>query len=265
MKILHVWDQAGIACILAKFQRKFGHTVDIFKRDGYDPFGMFGFYSEPLLAIDGKKFINHVAKKAEDYDVIHVHSLYKIIPDLRKKYRNKKIILHYHGSEVRGKYIEDKRKEAELASDFILGSTPDLVNYVQNLRYVPNPIDTDHFRPIDHVKSGKALTIKTHLTDIPRAIEHIKFQGLDLEIDIIDRTINPIEYSKMPSYLAGYDLYVDIRWIEGILLKNLSKTALESLACGLQVLQHDLTRIQGLPTDNNPVKIVDELSKLYSG
>ena len=33
MNILHVWDQAGVACILSKFQRRIGHNISILKQD----------------------------------------------------------------------------------------------------------------------------------------------------------------------------------------------------------------------------------------
>jgi hypothetical protein len=85
MNILHVWDQAGVACILSKFQRRIGHNVSILKRTGYDPFKIFSFYDEPLLDLDSKKFIDFVIEESTQYDIIHVHSLYKIVPLIRKK------------------------------------------------------------------------------------------------------------------------------------------------------------------------------------
>src|SRR5919197_2608652 len=106
MKILHIWDQAGVACVLAKYHRRIGHEVRILKRAGYDPFGISQFYNEPLLDMDGKAFLKYAIKEAGSCDVVHVHTLYKIIPDLRKKYRDKKLVLHYHGSEARNRQNE---------------------------------------------------------------------------------------------------------------------------------------------------------------
>lgn len=34
MKILHVWDQAGVASILAKYQKKLGHDSEVIRREG---------------------------------------------------------------------------------------------------------------------------------------------------------------------------------------------------------------------------------------
>lgn len=80
-----MWDQAGVACILLKFQRRLDHSVSISKRTGYDPFKIFSSYDELLLNLDGKKFIDFVFEKSLQYDIIHIHSLYKIVPLIRKK------------------------------------------------------------------------------------------------------------------------------------------------------------------------------------
>ena len=123
MKILHVWDQAGVACILAKHHRRNGHEVKIMKRVGYDPFGISTFYGEPLLDLDGKTFLKFVTRESANYDVIHVHSLYKIIPELRKKSIDKKLVLHYHGTEARKRNNDLVKEQAEYKADVIIGST----------------------------------------------------------------------------------------------------------------------------------------------
>lgn len=77
MNILHVWDQAGVACILSKFQRRIGHNVSILTTD-YDRFKIFSFYDEPLLDLVGKKFIDFVLEEYSQYDIIHVHPYIKL-------------------------------------------------------------------------------------------------------------------------------------------------------------------------------------------
>ncbi len=52
------------------------------------------------MDLDGKKFIDFVLEECTQYDIIHFHSLYKIVPLIGKKNKNKFIILHYHGSEL---------------------------------------------------------------------------------------------------------------------------------------------------------------------
>lgn len=49
------------------------------------------------------------------------------------------------------------------------------------------------------------------------------------------------------------------------ILKNLSKTALEALACGLDVLDYKLDRRHGLPDEHIPMNVVSRLETIYLG
>ena len=162
LKILYIWDQAGVGCILAKYLRTRGNDVKILKRSGYDPFAIFPFYNQSLIDINARNFLKLSVKSAKNYDVIHIHTLFKIVPELRKKYKDKLIILHYHGSEVRAKKesIDPVRLDAEHKSDVILVSTPDLLSYVKNdkVQYFPNPVDTEHFR-----QASSSVSHQNHL------------------------------------------------------------------------------------------------------
>ncbi len=136
-----------------------GHEVRIIKRAGYDPFRISQFHNEPLIDMD-KGFLKDVVREASGYEVVHLHTLYKIIPDLRKKYREKKLVLHYHGSEARGTKDDPLRVVAEDKADVILGSTEDLKNFVENIVFVPNPVDTEHFTPFSQKLKRKGLYYK---------------------------------------------------------------------------------------------------------
>jgi hypothetical protein len=266
MRILHIWDQAGVACILAKHQRKLGHEVRIMKRAGYDPFGIFDFYREPLMHIDGKSFIKNAIVQAEQYEAIHVHSLYKIIPELRKRYPKKKLVLHYHGSEARKETKDSVQYNAEQDSDAVVGSTDDLKPYVGNaMIHVPNPIDTDHFKPgLDsHGSREGAFTFRTTGADVEWVLQYLKDNGIDMPVDVLDRQDYPIPYSLLPRTLARYSLYVDLKHIGGTLLHAPSKTALECLACGLQVLDHSLKYSRDLPDEHRPETVASKVLEIY--
>jgi hypothetical protein len=240
-----------------------GHEVRILKRAGYDPFGISKFYVEPLLDMDGKAFLKYVIKEVANYDVVHVHTIYKVIPELRRKYRDKKLVLHYHGSEVRGKQSDPIRAEAEDKSDVLLGSTQDLKNYVNNIVYIPNPVDTEHFKS-DCLLSNRAFTISRSITDTRWMLDYLKKNNLDLKVELVERGANPIPYSGVPAFLKQYGIYVDIRYIDGILLENLSKTGLESLACGLRVLNHELRYVGGLPEEHKPEVVAGKVLDFYA-
>jgi hypothetical protein len=263
MKILHVWDQAGVACVLAKHHRRMGHDVSILKRAGYDPFGISQFYGEPLLDMDGKSFLKHAVKQAAGYDIVHVHTIYKVIPELRKKYPDKRLVLQYHGSEVRGRQSDPFRAEAEKKSDAIIGSTQDLKDYVDGIAYVPNPVDTEHFKP-DGRLGDRAFTISRSITDTKWMLDYLKMNNVDLEVETVERSANPIPYAQVPDFLKQYGIYVDIRYIDGILLANLSKTGLESLACGLSVLNHKLEYVRELPEEHRPRAVAGSMLEIYN-
>jgi len=261
LRILHVWDQAGVACILARQHRRQGHEVRILKRAGYDPFGISQFYGEPLLDMDGKAFLKLVTKEAGNFDLVHVHSLYKVVPDLWKKHRDIKIVLHYHGSEVRGKQDDPLRAEADSKADAILGSTEDLKAYVSSMACIPNPVDTEHFTP--GVADSGAFTIRTTRGDSQWVLDYLKRNNIDLSVDVVDREANPIQYSQVPAFLKRYGTYVDIKYIDGVLLQAMSKTGLEALACGLQVLNHELKYVKGLPQEHRSEFAAKSVMDIY--
>lgn len=266
MKILHIWDQAGVACVVAKHHRRAGHEVTVLKRAGYDPFGIFHFYGERLVDLDGKAFLKRAIDESREYDVIHVHSLYKIIPELRKKYPAKKLILHYHGSEVRKMTKDPIQKKAEGDCNCICGSTQDLAPYVAStMVYIPNPVDTEHFRPqtSGNGMDGKAFTFRTTGADSDWVLRYLKDNGFNIDVEVLDRAASPIQYSEMPRILSQYSIYVDLKYIGGTLLHALSKTALESLACGLRVLDHRLRFMDALPREHCAEAVADRVLEAY--
>jgi glycosyltransferase involved in cell wall biosynthesis len=263
MKILHIWDQAGVACILAKHHRRRGHEVRIHKRAGYDPFGISQFYNEPLLHMDGKAFLKYAIKEAAGYDVVHVHTLYKIIPDLRKKYRDKKLVLHYHGSEARSRQGDPLKAEAESRADVVLGSTDDLKDFVDDIVGVPNPVDTEHFAPGSSL-NGKAFMIRTPRGNTQWVLDYLKSNNIDLQVEVVNREASPIPYAQVPTFLRQYGTCVDIKYIDGILLHAMSKTGLESLACGLSVLDHELKYVEGLPEKHKPEIAASKMLGIYN-
>jgi glycosyltransferase involved in cell wall biosynthesis len=269
MNILHVWDQAGVACILAKYQRRLGHNVSILKRKGYDPFDIFTFYKETLYDLDGKKFINFVIEESKNFDIIHIHSLYKIVPQIRKKYKDKIIIIHYHGSELRNGLIDHSLhkliEEVDKKSNLAFLATPDLIKYESEKRmYIENPVDMEHFKPMiqDKQNEDTFLAFKTNQIDINALNNYLQKNNIKINLTIHDRTINPISYTNMPSFLSNYSVYVDIKIINNKFLESLSKTALEALACNLKVLSYDLKYLNDFPTKHKAENVVEKMMTL---
>ena len=49
------------------------------------------------MDLDGKKFIDFVLEESTQYDIIHFHSLYKIVPLIRKKIKTNLLFYIFMG------------------------------------------------------------------------------------------------------------------------------------------------------------------------
>ena len=112
MKILHIWDVAGVAYVLAKYQRKDGHHVKVYMRKIFDLFEIGKFYDEPQITCGAFRFIINSIFMARHYDIIHVHSIWKTVPLIKILFR-KKIILHYHGTSTKHKLLDRRNFSAD--------------------------------------------------------------------------------------------------------------------------------------------------------
>jgi hypothetical protein len=265
------------------------HASVIWNKDVVDKYGIYDFYKDCLIKVTYEKFTQTCLKVAEGVDVIHVHGYIDILFELRKKFqKQKKIILHYHGTDIRGlkkqalphrsllsdtaiklKMLYRKKighARAQKLADAVCVSTPDLLPLVRNGIHVPIPIDIEHFSsknsPNQELK--EAFTINSEVTNIQRALDLCKKNQINLNIEVIDRTKNPIIYANIPDFIRGYRTYVDIRYVNDIVLENLSSTALQSLACGLSVVNYKLEILRGLPKEHDAANVANQLSKIYS-
>jgi glycosyltransferase involved in cell wall biosynthesis len=298
MRILHIWDQAGVAFVLAKYQKLQGHDSKAIMVREYDKYGIGKFYNQYVIDATLDDFDQKSVDKAHSADILHIHSRSDMVFKMREKFGNsKKIILQYHGTDIRGikkqklphrsklsdlavrgiftyRRVRDailikKRihSKAQLLADAVIVSTPDLLPLVGKARYLPNPIDTDHFTPgkiPSRPERAKALTMDTEATDIQLTLSYCKKNNLKLDIDVYNRIRDPIMYGDMPAFLKKYGVYVDVRFVDGKILENLSKTALEALACGLDVLDYKLNRRHGLPVEYDPTNVTSRLETIYS-
>lgn len=263
VKILHVWDQAGVACVIAKYQRKLGHEVQVIKRNGFDKFEIMNFYNEKTIdSLIGFLFLKKVVKYTKDFDIIHVHDLYKIVPMIRKLHPKKKIILHYHGTTLRTT-PEDKRKDAELKSNVVLVSTPDLKNFV-DCTYLPNPIDLEHFSPRQIKKNNKALSLMTVRESKEKLLKLLSKNNVSVKVDFINRERNPIQYKKIPDFLSNYEYLVDLKLVyDDKPMPAYGMIGLQALALGMKVINYEFKVAEGFPDEHDPENVIAQLMRIY--
>jgi hypothetical protein len=291
--VLHIWDQAGVAFILAKFQQINGNESKVIRVQNADKYGIDEYYKEYGLFVAPEELVYKSIKEAKRADIIHIHSLPEMVINIRNVYKKSKvIILHYHGTDIRSLSEENNSRtsyllnilrpknmvrrirrrrlhiKAQRLADRVIVSTPDLIRLVKGSILLPNPIDTNHFNnnlvEESSVDTYKGLLINSEVTNIELAIDYCKYKKINLNIDIYDRTKNPICYKDFPNFLKKYDVYIDLRFVNQKLLKNLSKTALEALACGLRVLNYNLEYVDSLPSEHCPTNVIKTLSSIYS-
>lgn len=290
--MLHIWDQAGVAFILAKFQQMNGNESKVIRVKNADKYGIDEFYKEYGLFVTTEELVYKSIEEARRADVIHIHSLPEMVINIRNTYgESKVIILHYHGTDIRGfsgdnsrifslrnilkpKNIVGKIRKrrlhikAQRLADRVIVSTPDLIRLVKGSIFLPNPIDTDHFNKKmikeRSVEVYEGVLVNSEVTNVELAMNYCKHKKINLNVNIYDRTKNPIYYKDVPNFLKKYDVYIDLRFVDRKLLKNLSKTALEALACGLRVLNYNLEFVDNLPSEHCPTNVVTILSSIYS-
>ena len=94
MRICHVGSPGDVGGVIGRAQREMGHDVDIvFAREhpaGYD-------YDRLLKLPTGLRWL-----ELRDYDVVHLHS-FRLLPHAAETLLPGKVVLHHHGSDVRGK------------------------------------------------------------------------------------------------------------------------------------------------------------------
>lgn len=129
MKILHVGDICGIPQTLAAEQRRRGHQADCI-----------AFPGDFTLRWRIRKFLK-LLEWIPAYDRVHFHysTGLPFAPDLPIwKLMGKEIVMHFHGSDIRGRRLNPLIK---WLSNKIYVSTPDLLRWAPSAEWMPQPFD----------------------------------------------------------------------------------------------------------------------------
>lgn len=271
MKVLHIWNTAGVASLMSKHLRKRGVSSDVLMRKGYDPFNMSEYYGNTNLNMGGAEFIKHSIEQSEKYDIIHIHGIWRIAETIKKKYPHKKIILQHHGTELTKCLSDHERIDSYKYCDDIICSTMDLSKQLDYERVkhtlVENSVDTDLFKPNEATnKCEPALIFNIRYIELELTKEFVRSNS-KWDLDIIDREISYINYTQMPTLLNKYDKYVDVKiykWLSGKPGMAYSKTGREALACGLSVLNYEGKIVKGLPDEYTPEYMIETLTSIYN-
>jgi len=284
-KVIHIWDICGIGGLLSRYlDRHYDYESVAIARASHDPF---------LHAKDKALVWNHGAKvwlarcvlKARNYDIIHIHSGIHWIPIFRKANKTAKIVIHLHGTKIRGRWDEYDLSNA----DMILVSTKDLLDgSPEETLWLPNPVDEEGIALVNESMEGfekipGAFHVDRYAVD--KAQEYADDYGLELTVFNRDETPLPhksflalmgqyeyfinVERPKFLHGLAQHEYYIDVkRDFPGYphadkVIPAFSLTGLEALALGCKVIDWNGVVHEGLPEHHRSEKVAEMLNGFY--
>jgi glycosyltransferase involved in cell wall biosynthesis len=172
MRVVQVNDIASVASEIAAGLRDRGHEVDLFEPR------LFGARLHPYLkpltipfrAIDWLDLVRRIRRGR--YDLVHIH--YAYLGNLGAIGRFP-YVLHCHGTDLRGanRLTGPLIRRAMKRARHVFYSTPDLDAWALPLRpdaeFLPNPIDTETFRPDRPSSEGEGIFVYSVLTEVKGA------------------------------------------------------------------------------------------------
>jgi glycosyltransferase involved in cell wall biosynthesis len=301
MRIVHaVTNIAGIPTILARAQREQGHQVSaILYRPGGGPDE--GTVHLNRLVVGGRisgplRTGRMVLWLASHYDVLHFHyhlSLWPMHRDLAV-YRamGRKLIFHLHGCDIRDPHLVrrnhaisacagctipclnewkvDLPRALERYADAVIVSTPDLLEFVPDATYIPNPLDRTPWERLRtasdaHRERGPWIIVhaptQRHIKGtkyVIEAVEKLREEGLPVEL----RLLEGMTHDELAKACADADVAVD-----QVLIGWIGQFSLEMMALGKPVIAYvrpELHRLQpDLPVAaSTPTALADTLRDL---
>jgi glycosyltransferase involved in cell wall biosynthesis len=227
--ILHIGSIAGVPQELSAAQRRLGQRSDVLSFEFRD-FGYRTDFHYPIkLDYSSKRSIyisnplNLLRKMplllpiVKDYDLLHFHYSSGLpfgIDFPLWRALQKKVVMHYHGTDIRNKGVPWLRSRL---AQRIFVSTPDLLEWSKDATWIPNPLDLEMYPymgaknqlangkdsiKILHAPSRRRLKGTDHIL---RAIKKLKNEGYKIELILIEDT----PHEKAVEYYKQADIVVD--------------------------------------------------------
>ena len=259
MRVLHVWNTGGAASIIAKFTDVLYQTEStVITRKASDPVGLTTYgtaYGDGAV-----RFFVRALLASRSYDLVHVHSLDRLVPWLKWDHPRKPVVLYYLGTDIRGLWEEKKPRWSK--ADFVGYTTSDLGEGAPpKAKQVFCPVDTEAFPHSSLEKApGTAVSIRYGMD----AETERMAKSMSLVLTLVDR--GSVPYSQMPSLLSKYEYYLDLRRPpeRKSPVECLGKAALEALASGCKAVDWSGKVYEGLPKENRPEVAAAAWYEVYS-
>ena len=293
MRVLYCWDTAGISSIINRYMgQAYDHTGTVVMRRSHDPYGISAYYSPPCRLVgkgraEARTFYLSTVVASPRQDILHICAGIKHVVSLFKKISmGGKVVLHYHGSDVRDVQYES-RMDIERHADHILVATPDLLDYKYGMEptYLPNPVDTGLFSPGVIPDNNRGIVFMKPGQKPEPTLQRLRDLGFgDIEWDLATRTFDAnvmatvpetrflqlgrpsrIQYRDMPALLSKYRYYGGIYWnsFSKSWYKMSSTADLQALSLGLTLVRYDGAVIKKLPPEHRPEEVAARVKTVY--
>jgi glycosyltransferase involved in cell wall biosynthesis len=208
MRIVEINDIASVASGLADGLAARGHEVTVIRPrlvGGKLPW-MVKPVVGPVRAIEWAQIIREI--HAGHFDAVHIHYAYLGMLGVVGKFP---FLLHCHGSDVRliTPFTRPLFERAVRAADTVYYATPDLAAYVQARRpdaqFLPNPVDTEQFRPVTPARDSTSVFITCALNDVkgaPRLLDacrRLARERPDIRVTAIAGGDYTPEFAQLPN------------------------------------------------------------------
>ena len=216
MRVLHLNNPAQVASNLVRAQRSLGLESSLVVTSTK---GWHSNFDHNLSDIDTRQVQGKlsVGKKLygliKDCDILHYHG-----QAVSEGYRdlvmwsgvmNKPVILHHHGSEIRNKQYP---KFASKLVKHRYVSTPDLLEFVPDAEWLPNPVNLDNLEYSETGTDGplKILHAPTNqqvknTAAVLDAISQVEMDGLDVQFTLVEN----VQHSELIEQVSKNDLVID--------------------------------------------------------
>lgn len=244
IKKLHVGTIAGVPTAFRNYERKNDIKSDVVDVTNH-PFKYEYDFSFPVCKKDILSIINilKLIILCTKYDIIHYHkrvmpSFYNLDILIMKYIFKKRIIMHYHGSELR-----DGIEKPVMYSDKIFVSTPDLLKFV-DAEYVINPILIKPCEKIKNWEDGITRILHTPTNEKVKGTKYITDAVHNSSHNIAYKCCSGHTHKKNLRLIKACDIYID-----QLIIGSAGVSTFEALAMGKIVL----CNINNDGYDNTPI------------
>ncbi len=254
LQIVQVNDVAAVASTLTRGLRAAGHDARFVELAKYGARWPYPWKAAAFPARFASLAVLGLRLRLSAADLVHVHYASQAILG---RLSGRPYVVHCHGTDIRSSTPRTRWGRAiapGLANAAgVLYSTPDLEPWARTFRrdasFLPNPIDTDQFRPgqadtvtdvlistrLDALKGADAIleTVAVLRRLRPRTtftvVDHGSRRGeLRKTVGTAAQFVDPLAHDRMPALLARHSIFLG-----QFGLGTIGQAEFEALACGI--------------------------------